>query len=69
MGKEGPMIHSGAVVGAGLPQVRVDGLMGWEGASPSVVSQAEACPRVMSAIQLGEVCWERPNMASESDVS
>lgn len=23
MGKEGPMIHSGAVVGAGLPQVRV----------------------------------------------
>lgn len=25
MGKEGPMIHSGAVVGAGLPQVRVDG--------------------------------------------
>lgn len=25
MGKEGPMIHSGAVVGAGLPQVRVGG--------------------------------------------
>lgn len=27
------MIHSGAVVGAGLPQVRVDGQVGWEGAS------------------------------------
>lgn len=25
MGKEGPMIHSGAVVGAGLPQVKVGG--------------------------------------------
>lgn len=25
MGKEGPMIHSGAVVGAGLPQVRIGG--------------------------------------------
>lgn len=35
MGKEGPMIHSGAVVGAGLPQVRV---MGWEGESLTVVS-------------------------------
>lgn len=33
------MIHSGAVVGAGLPQVR---LLGWEGESLPVVSQAGA---------------------------
>uniref|UniRef100_A0A8C0K7S2 Chloride channel protein n=1 Tax=Canis lupus dingo TaxID=286419 RepID=A0A8C0K7S2_CANLU len=34
VGKEGPMIHSGAVVGAGLPQVRAGGLGGqvpWQG--------------------------------------
>lgn len=24
VGKEGPMIHSGAIVGAGLPQVQLD---------------------------------------------
>lgn len=36
VGKEGPMIHSGAVVGAGLPQVR---LMGGEGKSLTVVSR------------------------------
>lgn len=62
MGKEGPMIHSGAVVGAGLPQVRVDGLGRY-------IPHNRPLGRGTSVVELITNLSGAPNVALESDVS
>lgn len=61
MGKEGPMIHSGAVVGAGLPQVRAAGLRGH---SP----QQGPPGRAVSMVEFATHPLGASNMALEADV-
>lgn len=60
VGKEGPMIHSGAVVGAGLPQVRADGLGGY-------VPQSGPLVEAVSMVELVTHPLGAPNMALEAD--